>query len=321
MKTFKKIVIAFILLFVFSSIAGYIYFEIKFSPPKNYLTVSGNNDTIPIKWIENKISPISAMLLPVKINGIATQFYMQFDSGSPNTVFYKNAIKSIYSKFPNKIGKIDSSSKIVNLNFNIGKINVSSNTFPVLNYGQTINWSDDESIKIIGTIGTDFLEKKITILNFKENYCYFGNSVPNKKLVNSLVTFQFKKRKILIPAKINGKSYNLLYDTGTSAFELITSKKIWNELSKKNEEIKIDKGNSWGNVLKTYTTKSDKYIRFENTKIDLNEVTYIEGTTFIQNSLMKLSGMGGMIGNKIFINKVLILDCKNQKIGIFDSIK
>ena len=321
MKTFKKIVIAFILLFVFSSIAGYIYFEIKFSPPKNYLTVSGNNDTIPIKWIENKISPISAMLLPVKINGIATQFYMQFDSGSPNTVFYKNAIKSIYSKFPNKIGKIDSSSKIVNLNFNIGKINVSSNTFPVLNYGQTINWSDDISIKIIGTIGTDFLEKKMTALNFKENYCCFSNSVPNNKLLNSLVPFQFKKRKILIPAKINGNSYNLLYDTGTSAFELITSKKIWAELSKKNEDIKIDKGNSWGNVLKTFTTKSDKYIKFENIKINLNEVTYIEGTTFIQNSLMKLSGMGGMIGNKIFKDKVLILDCKKQKIGIFDDIE
>ena len=166
MKTFKKIVVAFILLFVFSSIAGYIYFEIKFSPPKNYLTVSENNDTIPIKWIENRISPISAMLLPVKINGIATQFYMQFDSGSPNTVFYKNAIKSIYSKFPNKIGKIDSGSKIVNLNFNIGKINVSSNTFPVLNYGQTINWNDSESIKIIGTIGTDFLEKKNNSIEF-----------------------------------------------------------------------------------------------------------------------------------------------------------
>ena len=321
MKTFKKIIVAFILLFVLSSIGGYIYFENKFSPPKNYLTVSENNDTIPIKWIENKISPISAMLLPVKINGIAAQLYMQFDSGSPNTVFYKNALESIYLKFPNKISKIDSSSKIVNLNFNIGNINVASKTFPVLNYGQTINWNDRKSIKIIGTIGTDFLEKKITVLNFKENYCCFSNSVPNKKLLNSLVPFQFKKRKILIPAKINGNNYNLLYDTGTSAFELITSKKIWSELLKKNEEIKIDKGNSWGNVLKTYTTRSEKYIRFENTKIDLNEVTYIEGTTFIQNSLMKLSGMGGMIGNKIFKNKVLILDCKNQKIGIFDTIK
>ena len=321
MKTFKKIIVAFIVLFVLSSIGGYIYFEIKFSPPKNYLKVSENNDTIPIKWIKNEVSPISAMLLPVKINGIATQFYMQFDSGSPNTIFYKNAVKSIYSAFPNKINKIDSSSNIINFHFNIGKINVSSKTFSVINYGETINWNDNKSIKIIGTIGNDFLEKKITILNFKENHCYFGNSVPNKKLVNSLVTFQFKKRKILSPAKINGKSYNLLYDTGTSAFELITSKKIWAELSKKNEKIEIDKGNSWGNVLKTFTTKSDKYIKFENIKINLNEVTYIEGTTFIQNSLMKLSGMGGMIGNKIFKDKILILDCKNQKIGIFDNIK
>ena len=292
MKTFKKIILGFIVLFVLSSIGGYIYFEIKFSPPKNYLTVSKNNDTIPIAWIENEISPISAMLLPVKINGIATPFYMQFDTGSPSTIFYKNAIESIYSKFPNKISKIDTISNSVQLNFNIGKINVSSNKFSVLKYGEIINWKDEQSIKIIGTIGTDFLDKKITILNFKENYCFFGNSLANKKLKNSLVPFEFKKRKILIPAKINGMNYNLLYDTGTSAFELVTSKKIWSEVSKKNENIKIEKGNSWGNVLKTYTTKSDKNIEFQNIKINLNEVTYIEGTTFIQNSLMKLSGMG-----------------------------
>jgi hypothetical protein len=321
MKTFKKIIIGFMLLFVFSSIGGYIFFQIKFSPPKNYLTVSKNNDSIPITWIENKISPISAMLLPVKINGIATQFYMQFDSGSHSTLFYKKAIESINLKFPDKISKINSTSNSVKLNFKIGKINVSSNTFSVLDHGEMINWNDDKSIKIIGTIGNDFLEKKITILNFKENYCYFGNSFPNKKLENSLVSFEFKMRKILIPAKINGKSYNLLYDSGTSAFELITSKKIWNELAKKNELIEIEKGNSWGNVLKTYTTKSEKNIEFENIKINLIEVTYIEGTSFIQNSLMKLSGMGGMIGNKIFIDKVIILDCKNQKMGIYEDIK
>ena len=321
MKTFKKIIVAFIVLFVLSSIGGYFYFEKKFSPPENYLKVSKNSDTIPITWIKNEVSPISAMLLPIKINGITTQFYMQFDSGSPSTIFYKKAIESIILKFPNKIYKIDSVSKSVNFNFNVGKINVSSNIFSVINYGETINWNDNNSIKIIGTIGNDFLEKKITVLNFKEGYCYFGESFHNKNLEKSLVKFEFKKRKILIPAKINGEKYNLLYDTGTSAFELITSKKIWSELLKKNEEIKIDKGNSWGNVLKTYTTRSEKYIRFENTKIDLNEVTYIEGTTFIQNSLMKLSGMGGMIGNKIFRDKVLILDCKNQKIGIFNDIK
>jgi hypothetical protein len=321
MKTFKKIILGFIVLFVLSSLGGYVYFDIKFSPPKNYLTVSKNNDTIPITWIKNEISPIAAMVLPVKIDGIATTFYMQFDTGSSSTIFYKNAIESIHKKFPTKLSITDITPNSVKLHFSIGKIAVTSNTFSIINHGDNINWNDPKSFKIIGTLGNDFLEKKIAILNFKENYCFFGTSFQNKKIKNSLISFDYKKRKILIPAKINDENYNLLYDSGTSAFELITSKKIWSELSKKNQEIKIEKANSWGNVLKTYTTASDKNIKFENIIINLNEVTYIEGTTFVQNTLMKLSGMGGMIGNKIFKDKVLILDCKNQKMGIFENIE
>lgn len=320
MKTIKKIILGLILLFVLSSLGGYVYFDIKFSPPKNYLTVSKNKDTIPITWIENEVSPIAAMLLPVKIEGIATPFYMQFDTGSTSTIFYKNAIESIAEKFPTKISKIDRINNNIKLDFRIGKITVSSNTFLVINHGNKIKWNDTKFPKIIGTIGTDFLEKKIAVLNFKENYCLFGTSYPSKRIENSLTSFEFKKRKILLPVVINGENYNLLYDSGTSAFELITSKKIWNELSIKNEEIKINKGNSWGNILKTYSTASDKNIKFENIAIDLNEVTYIEGTSFVQNTLMKLSGMGGMIGNKVIKDKVLILDCKNQKFGIFEDI-
>ena len=134
-----------------------------------------------------------------------------------------------------------------------------------------------------------------------------------------LIDFEFKKRKIIIPSKIDGVDYNLLYDTGTSAFELVTSEKIWNQLLIKNEKVSVQKANSLGNVLKTYTTKSDKSIQFKNTTINLSEVTYIKGTTLIQNLLMKSSGMGGMIGNKIFKDKILILDCANQKMGIYDS--
>jgi hypothetical protein len=56
--------------------------------------------------------------------------------------------------------------------------------------------------------------------------------------------------------------------------------------------------------------------KFGHEEIPLKEVTYIEGTSFIQNLLMYFSGMGGMIGNKLFMGKVLILDATNQKFAV-----
>jgi len=59
-----------------------------------------------------------------------------------------------------------------------------------------------------------------------------------------------------------------------------------------------------------------KNIKIGNLQRQLSEVTYITGTSQLQNFLMKQSGMQGMIGNKLFLNHKLILDCKNEKFKI-----
>jgi hypothetical protein len=48
----------------------------------------------------------------------------------------------------------------------------------------------------------------------------------------------------------------------------------------------------------------------------LANVTYVEGFSQTQYSMMKFSGMTGMLGNKIFLNNCLYIDCTENKIGI-----
>jgi len=84
------------------------------------------------------------------------------------------------------------------------------------------------------------------------------------------------------------------------------------EKFRKGGEVKIDKGNSWGKILTVMTASSHQKIRFGSKTLQLSEVTYIEGTSKAQNLLMKFSGMQGMIGNKLFLNRKMILDCRNQ---------
>lgn len=308
MKLFKKIVAIFLVIIVLFLLGGYFYFQKKFTPPENYLKVSGSAENIPIKWISSSDNSHSALLLPIEIRGIHRTFYMQFDSGSPITAFYKKPLESIASKFQNQL-KIDNENSSISTALKIGNMNVISDTFEVLNYGEKINFDNLKAVNIIGTIGTDLLENRITILDFKNNQCSFIEKIKE----DDFTDFEFKKRKILIPSVIENEKLKLLYDSGTSGYELITTKEIWQQYRNKNSSIKTEKGNSWGNTLNVYSASAKKKIQFGKVTLNLSEVTHIEGTSDLQKFLMKRSGMQGMIGNKLFLNQKLILDCRNEK--------
>jgi len=308
MKLFKKIAIVFLVSIVLFLFGGYFYFQKKFTPPENYLKVSGIAENIPIKWISSEENVHSALLLPIKINGINRTFYMQFDSGSSTTVFYKNSLESIAENLQNQV-KINIENNQISTAFSIGKMKIVSNTFEVLNYGEKVDFEDPKAENIIGTIGTDLLEKRITILDFKNNQCSFIVKIQE----NDFTDFEFKKRKILIPSSIENENLKLLYDSGSSGYELITTKEIWQQYRIQNSAVKTEKGNSWGNILQVYSASAKKKIQFGKLTLNLSEVTHIEGTSDLQKFLMKRSGMQGMIGNKLFLNHKLILDCKNEK--------
>lgn len=308
MKIFKKIAIVSLVIILLFLLGGYFYFQKKFTPPENYLTVSGTAENIQMKWISSNENANSALLFPIKINGINQTFYMQFDSGSPITVFYKNSLKSISEKYPNQL-HFNSKKNQIATHFKIGKLNVISSNFEVLNYGNKVDFEDPNAQNIIGTVGTDLLEKRITVLDFKQNQFSFINQIKE----NNFTDFEFKKRKILISAKVEKENLKLLYNSGTSGYELITTKEVWKKYKIENSKLKTEKGNSWGNTLSVFTASAKKQIQFGNLNLKLSEVTYIEGTSEMQKFLMKRSGMQGMIGNKLFLNHKLILDCKNEK--------
>ncbi|UFK97971.1 hypothetical protein [Kaistella faecalis] len=302
MNLFKKILSITSILILLSLLSGYFYFDRKFTPDKNYLHVSNESGTVKIKW-ENKAK--KAMLLPVHFSLDTVTYYMQFDTGSPYTMFYKNSIAGI--------SKVATAGDHAESSFKIGNSIVQSDHFKVIDFG---NKPGDNAINIIGTIGTDLLENRKTVLNFKDNYVIFNLTSEPKNFENKTFDFKFKKRKIIIPAVLEGRDEEFLYDSGTSAYQLLTNKDIWEKLKLKNSKIITEKGRSWNNLLTTYTAETEKDIIFKNTKIPLSTMTYVEGYSKSQYYLMKFSGMSGMLGNEIFLQKQIYFDAKNMKMGI-----
>lgn len=311
MKLLKKIALAFLAVLVLSLACGYVYFDRKFSPAENALDVAGSAEAVPIHWQAMDGNAHGALLLPVKIAGIDKRFFVQLDFGAPSTVLYRTPLQSIHGRFPAAFA-LDAASPEVALGFGVGGLQVSSRKFELKAYGSAVDFDKPEAENIIGTIGADVLEKRVVVLDMKRDACSFVERVAG----TGFMPFEFKKRKILLPATLGDARLKLLYDSGSSGYQLITTEENWKRLRAANGGVKVEKGNSWGTALKVVSAPADQQVRISDATLKLSEVTYVEGMPAMQRWLMKGSGMEGMVGNALFLGHTLTLDAPNRQFRI-----
>ncbi|HEY1069475.1 hypothetical protein [Thermomonas sp.] len=311
MKLLKKIALAFVVVLVLSLAGGYVYFDRKFSPAENALDVVGSAEAVPIHWQAMDGNAHAALLLPVKIRGIDKQFFMQLDFGAPSTILYRTPLQSIRDRFPTAFA-LDATSPQVALGFGVGGLQVSSRKFALKAYGSAVEFDKPDAENIIGTLGADVLEKRVVVLDMKRDACSFVERVAG----TGFVPFEFKKRKILLPATLGGTRLKLLYDSGSSGYQLITTEENWKRLRTADGSVKVETGNSWGTALKVVSAPSEQQVLISGTALKLSEVTYVEGMPAMQRWLMKGSGMEGMVGNALFLGHILTLDARNRQFKI-----
>ncbi|CAH0255212.1 hypothetical protein [Chryseobacterium sp. Bi04] len=303
MKIIKKIVGIILGIIAALLLGGYFYFDQKFTPEKNYLKIENESGNIPITWLGNNKS---VLLVPIHFPEDSIIYYLQFDTGAACTEFYSHSIKNLKG--------ITVRNKLAASLFYIGKSKIASDHIKILATGKKPDTTD--SIKIIGTLGADILEDRKTVINFKKNFIVFNITREPVEFKNNLIDFTFKKRKIIIRGILKGKEEKFLFDSGTSAYELLTNKQNWQDLKLPHSKVIIEKAQSRPHILTTYTAETNLNIRFKNKSISLSEVTHVEGFSQIQYMLMKFSGMTGMLGNKIFLKNCLYIDCSREKISI-----
>ncbi len=212
MRLFKIIAISLGSLLILLAIGGYVFFKKAFQPKPNTLEVTEASGAIPITWGKSPQSDYAALLLPVKIKGIPRTFYLQFDTGSPNTLLYKQSMQSIQAKYPDQIAAIDSNSSTINQTLQIGEMEIHSDQLQLYERGEKpIDWADSTRLKI-GTLGADLIEKKLTVFDFKRQTCSFGNEILDCYPTIDFHDLKFKLRKVLLPAEVAGKKRNLLHD-------------------------------------------------------------------------------------------------------------
>jgi hypothetical protein len=285
-------------------------------PDRNEIDFIWLNDSL-----NGKSETYSALLIPVKIANCPKKFYMQFDLGVSYSMFYENKINSINKKYPKSLVLNDSISKLTNTNFTIGNKKIIAEEIFVKKYGNpTIQWDNKKSIDIIGTLGMDLIQNKTIIINYPKKKIFIQEVIPKKISTKvKLYDFTFVQNSILLPTVIKGKKTMLYFDTGSSAYELLTNLETCNLLSDQETKPTQTKVKSWDKILTatTFTTKGN--IQIGDQEIPLKRVTFIDGASSSQINQMMKMGMGGMTGNKLFLEHILIIDTKIKKFGLLNT--
>lgn len=297
-----------------------------FREKPNFLKYTLEKKSIHFDWASQNIGgiiePQAAMIIPVKMKGLAHQLHMQFDTGAPTSFIYEKDLKSL-QKIGVEIKEVVKNEKSYaeNLDFVLGNNHIKVSMIQILkSYGHMFGKNDTIKRIGIGTIGSDFLVDKITSIDFKNQKIQFFDE--RSKLMSSLADFKkfdFSGRRIMLPAKVDDKEDEFLYDSGCSAFGLITIKNRFEDYTNKNiDGIKYD-AKSWENKIPIRSKTSNKLFGIGNVTLKLKRVSYVDMYTAIQPIITPFTRIGGWLGNQPFNENTLILDTQKEEFIIVES--
>ena len=269
---------------------------------------------VPIVWEGSEWSPRAAALVPVSIPGLEEEFYFQFDLGSARNLLYESTLQQLDSMLA--LQSVNTPSE-KGLSLVIGDWTLEPGDYEVYPKEARIHFDDPEARNIIGTLGSDIIPGHYTIIDFLNSQLTIQEASPSlpEEQYGSMV---FQHGAVLLPAKLGDESLLLYFDTGSSAFELITDEPTWDKLKAPGAKPRSFQNNSWGRTLISHVVESQATLRFAKADLPLREVAYVEGASEAQVSMMLASGMQGMLGNQIFSEKVVVLDGVQNRYAILD---
>jgi hypothetical protein len=289
----------------------------------NQLQLPTKDYDVPLKWLGDSLGsiwePHVALLVPVKLAGCPRQFYFQFDLGAPHSVLYQGKIKSLWEKYPEAVVSYNDTALWLNdISLKLGKQKIQATSIKLKKTGaKPIRWDDRQHIEIIGTLGMDLVKDKVLCIDYPAQQMSICNAVP-ASIANraTLTSITLIGNSILLPAKLKNRTIRLFFDTGSSAFELLTDKATCDTLALPGVAPRQYKANSWGSLLTVNTYHTKDSISLAGQAMPLRFVSTVEGASDSQIQRMMKLGIGGMTGNKLFLNNCLVLDTKRQQFGL-----
>lgn len=322
MKLLFKVLLAVLILLVVSAVSGYFYMRKQFEPPLNQLVVTQLPATCSFEWdadtTAGRAMPHAALLVPVTLPGCPRTCYLQFDTGAPYSILYDNPLAALRARYPatrhTLLPQVDT---IHNFRFALGQGQVRARTIRVMHRGATQLPADSTAPLVVGTLGADVLADQVLVIDYARRCFSLYSAVPDSLARQAAyVPMRFDSRRVLLEVGLQGQPKQLLFDSGSSAFALLTSQDTWHDLARPAARARTVPVNSWGKTLTAHTVATTAALQLGASVLPLRTVTYIEGMSWGQTLLMRFSGLGGMLGNEPFVAHTVILDVPGGRFGL-----
>ncbi|MCJ7932763.1 MAG: hypothetical protein MUW56_03780 [Chryseobacterium sp.] len=316
--------ILFLVVFTFSSSL--------FAQNSKKKTTDDNIPWIKFNWVGDYIGnhyfDKAYINIPVQIEDLPYRFDAQFDLGSFATVIYGKSITH-YSSFSPNLKESGDTLRIKGRKFPLLKnitLRLDKTTFPNLTvvklpgFGKEIppDSVKTSSVKHIGTIGVDLCANKTLIIDYPNRRIAILDDIPKSFLAKTeFLPAKFNKDdRVMIPFAIGNKTEFLMFDTGSSAFPIITFPKYAELITDPKEPVTDSLGvSSWGAVHQMYKKKMNKRMHLGKSPVK-NEYVYYSDKAASSQKFFDDNGIFGFTGNVLFLDKILIIDFKNKKFGI-----
>ena len=325
MQILVKTVLALVGLLSLSSLGGYVYFRQRFQPPPNQLAVARLPLVCTFEWhavtTTQPAVPHIGLLVPVTLPSCARTCYLQFDTGAPISALYSRSVAALHARYPATATTLVLQGDTVrNARFTLGTGQLQVRRLRVLVGGAAQVPADSATQFIIGTLGSDVLDGRVLVLDYARRRFSLYAQVPDSLAQKAtFAPLSYANRRLLISAGLQGKPEQLLFDTGTSAFGLITSQVVWQQLASPAAPAQVGNSNAMGRKITTYTVATAATMQLGTAAVPLRTVTYMDGVSPTQNLLMRFSGLGGMLGNAPFETQTIIVDVPGGRFGLLPS--
>jgi len=295
----------------------------------SFTQISIESDSIyytPIIWnydtLKNGETKKTAMYIPVYVKDFDQYAKMQFDLGANLTMFYNKTLNALSEEYPDIKSRLKLTKKGNNyyenavISINDGVLLKKEKLHVMMNMGHD---TLPETMPDIGTIGYDILDDYILIIDYINDRIALVTEIPDEfeKEVKFIEKVDLKYFPIILPFKLGQKKIRLLFDTGSSSAQVLTSTRRLKRLAHKREIEPIDSAYSWGKLEIIYKAKALKNKK-SNLYIGDIDLGKVQVTGYDRLNILSILGryLYGITGNVKLDNCIIVIDRKNNRFGI-----
>ncbi len=272
------------------------------NPKNNPKPPQASTQGIPLTWKEATISGKSfshaALLIPFQRKG--DSFYFQVDLGAEQSAVYQGALSLVDTTANSNDNKVTSHFALKDSVFRQAFLTSSKPSSPEAL--TTINGKP-----IAGILGYDFFADLHVTIDYVNNRFYFGNPPVEVVAPGSFEPIPSRVRNKKVQFKLRDTAFWVIFDTGSSLFDMITNKAEWETLTQGtvNDTLRIpaEKSNAPQDQV-LYGAAIQKNMALQNIALKGQKGYFMKGRDIPFGRLS--SGASGIMGNKPFIDKAIL---------------